>query len=145
MSRRVVVHHFVANLTTRQYGPHPTSDLLGVDYRFDVPADTEFPRFFPRIDLFTRFYLHRAKPVEFKVRVLWLDAPAGVQNRARSYGPFPVPFQRTDQVIDHSFRLVNVRIEGAGRYEVLLLRRHNSNFEAGVWIRCAETHFFVER
>jgi hypothetical protein len=118
---------------------------LGVDYRFDVPSDTEFPRFFPRIDLFARFYLSRAAPVDFSVRVKWLDAPAGFRNPTRYYGPFPVPFQRTDHVIDHSFRLVNVRIEGVGRYEVLLVRQRASGWKAGSWMKCAETHFFVER
>lgn len=55
--RRIAVHHFVANLTTRQYGPHPMSDLLGVDYILEVPPDTEFPRWLPRMDVFARFYL----------------------------------------------------------------------------------------
>src|SRR5688500_15573374 len=77
MSRRVRVHHFVANLTTRQYGPHPTSDLLGVDYIHDVPADAEFPRTILRMDLFTRFYLEQARPCEFFAQVWWIDHPSG--------------------------------------------------------------------
>ena len=66
MSRRVAVHHFVENETTRTYGVgNRTSDLLRVNYWHDVPADTEFPRSLMRMDLFTRFYLEKAKPCEF--------------------------------------------------------------------------------
>jgi hypothetical protein len=71
MKRRIAVHDFVANLTTRQYGPHPTSDLLAVDYIHEVPPDTEFPRWLPRMDVFTRFYLTRARPVEFVIQIRW--------------------------------------------------------------------------
>src|SRR5690349_9309636 len=125
MSRRVTVHPFVANLTTRQSGPHPTSDLLGVDYIYEVPADTEFPRWLVRVDLFTRFYLRRARPTQFLIRVIWRDAPTSRQPCARHYGPFAIPFQPADVVHDHAFRLVNVQLDGAGWYDVVLYRRRH--------------------
>lgn len=144
MGRRVDVHHFVANLTTRQYGPHPTSDLLGVDYVHEVPADTEFPRLLPRVDLFTRFYLDQAAPSEFLVRTDWRDAPRTRQPVRRVYGRFVVPFQPTDVVFDHAFRLVNVWLDGPGWYDAALYRRKRTKL--GVrWGRLIETHWFVER
>jgi hypothetical protein len=115
MSRRVSVHHFVANATTTQSGPHPTSNLLGVDYWYDVPADAEFPRVVGRMDFFTRFYLRRAKPTAFYVSVCWADAPDLGRRRPARHGPYVVNFQPTDVVYDHSFRVVNIRLPGAGR------------------------------
>lgn len=144
MSRRVAVHHFVANLTTRQYGPHPTSDLLGVDYIHAVPADTEFPRLIPRVDLFTRFYLRDAKPTTFLIRVNWREAPASQQPCRRKYGPFTLPFQPTEIVRDYAFRLTSVRLDGVGWYDVVLYRRR-SDSRGRYWQKLAETHWYVER
>jgi hypothetical protein len=118
MGNRVAVHHFVVNLTTRQYGPSPTSDLLGVNYWFTVPADAEFPRWLTRVDVFTRFYVQNAKPVEFIIAVKWLDDPIKQAPPLRLYGPFSVPFHRTERIRDHVFRLVNVRLNGVGKYVV---------------------------
>ncbi len=53
---RLRVQHCVVNVTTRQYGPIPTSDILGVDYFHTVPADTEFPRTLGKLELFVRFF-----------------------------------------------------------------------------------------
>ena len=144
MSRRIAVHHFVANLTTRQYGSHPTSDLLGVDYVHEVPADTEFPRWLPRVDLFTRFYLSGAKPTEFLIRVVWRSAPDSRQPCYRHYGPFIVAFLPTEVVRDHAFRLVNIRLDGVGWYDVILYRRRNDRVRGRVWRKLVETHWYVE-
>lgn len=144
MGRSVAVHHFVANLTTRQYGTHPTSDLLGVDYIHDVPVDTEFPRWLPRVDLFARFYLDAAKPTEFLIRVIWRSAPVARQPCQRTYGPFVIPFQVTDVVHDHAFRLVNVQLDGTGWYDVVLYRRRRT-VRGRRWQRLVETHWYVER
>lgn len=144
MGRRVSVHHFVATLTTRQYGPHPTSDLLGVDHVHVVPADTEFPRFLPRVDLFTRFYLRRAAPTDFLIRIEWRGASESRRPSRQRYGPFAVGFQPGDGVYDHAFRLVNVRLEGPGWYAVVLYRRKLTALGPR-WGRLVETHWFVER
>ena len=75
MSRRIRVHAFLAAATVSQSGLHPTSNLLGVDYWHEVPADAEFPRVVGRLDLFTRFYAERAKETEFLVSIRWIDSP----------------------------------------------------------------------
>jgi|GEM_PF-4510416 hypothetical protein len=144
MSKRIVVHHFVANLTTRQYGPHPTSDLLGVDFIHEVPPDTEFPRWFARADVFTRFYLTGAEPCEFFVRVWWLGHPRKKNGQlAGEFGPFRVNFNPTAGAHDHVFRLINVRLPGTGVYAVRLIRYGNS--WSGKPKIYAQTHFRVER
>ncbi|MBY0458434.1 MAG: hypothetical protein K2V38_13930 [Gemmataceae bacterium] len=146
ISRRVAVHHFVANLTTRQHGPHPTSDLLGVDYVYEVPPDTEFPRFVPRIDLFTRFYLRNAPPCEFFVRVWWLDAPRRRRGQMTGeHGPFTVPFPVNALVYDHVFRIANLRLSGLGVYALRLVRYHRNQWDPKRAGLLAQTHFRVER
>jgi hypothetical protein len=145
MSRSVAVHHFVANLTTRQYGSHPTSDLLGVDYTYDVPADTEFPRRLARIDLFTRFYLDRAGPTDFYVLVRWTDSPDDQRRRVGRYGPYTVAFRPTDVVRDQVFRVQNIQLPGIGRYEILLLRRRSPDWKGRKYGILKQTHFLVER
>ena len=145
MSRRVSVHHFVANMTTTQSGPHPTSNLLGVDYWYDVPADAEFPRRIGRMDLFTRFYLTRARPVEFFVRVLWLDVPTGGPRIIGRYGPELMSFRPDETVRDHVFKAVNLQVEGPGLHRILLLRERPANWRGRRFAVLAETHFFVRR
>jgi hypothetical protein len=98
--KRVSVHHFVASSITRQYGTH-TSDLLGVDYWYEVPPDTEFPRTIVRMDLFTRFYLQRAKPTEFFIQIWWMDHPSGDEEKIGIFGPFQVNFKPNIIVKDY--------------------------------------------
>ncbi len=145
MGRRVSVHHFVANLTTTQSGPHPTSNLLGVDYWYDVPPDAEFPRTIGRMDLFTRFYLLRAKPVEFFIRVLWLDAPQRSRSEIGRFGPYTVGFKFDETVHDHVFKVFNIRLQGAGRHTIRLLRMQNGGWRGPRLGKMSETHFYVER
>jgi hypothetical protein len=145
MSQRVRVHHFVASLTTRQYGPHPTSDLLHVDYTYDVPPDTEFPRRLGQIDLFTRFYLEQAGPTDFFVLVRWTDSPDEQRNRVGRYGPYTVAFDPPDIVRDHVFRLQNIQLPGVGRYAILLVIRRLPDWKGRKFGKLTETHFVVER
>lgn len=147
MSKRVAVHHFVANLTTRQYGPgQRVSDLLDVNYWREVPPDTEFPRAFGRLDLFTRFYLTRARPVEYYVNVWWEDTPRPKHELVGRFGPFPIHFRPDELVRDRVFRLQNVQLRGVGRYTVRLVRFRKKPFwEKSRWVSVAETHFCVER
>lgn len=146
MSRRVRVHHFVANETTRTYGHgNRTSDLLRVNYWHEVPADTEFPRTLLRMDLFTRFYLHRANPCDFFLQVVWLDHPSGTQELLGHYGPFSVNFRRDETVRDVTFNLHLIRLQGVGRHRVELLRESKRGWQAGTLVAMAETYFLVER
>ena len=145
MSEDVRIHHFVATQTTRQYGPHPTSDLLHVDYIHDVPADTEFPRRLGQLDLFTRFYLENAGPTTFLILIDWTDSPDDRPRRAGKYGPFTVVFQPTEVVHDHAFRVQNAQLPGTGRYTIMLLRRRSPDWKGRKYVKLTETHFTVER
>jgi hypothetical protein len=130
---------------TRQYGRHPTSDLLGVDYTYEVPADTEFPRRVERIDLFTRFYLNHAGPTTFFVLVRWTDSPEDKRRRVGKYGPYTVGFRPTDLVRDHVFRIQNIQLPGVGRYAVLLVSRRPPDWKGRKYGKLTETHFLAEQ
>lgn len=143
MSRRVAVHHFVANATTTQSGLHPTSNLLGVDYWHDVPADTEFPRRIARMDLFTRFYLAKAKLVVFFVWVLWVDPPKGKPRVLGRYGPESLAFRPEETVRDHVFKVFNLQLKGVGRHRILLLREKPPGWSGRRFALVTETHFSV--
>lgn len=148
MSRRVTVHHFVANKVTRQHGPGSSArDLLDVDYWRSVPGDTEFPKVFGRLDVFTRFYLSRAKPTDFLVKVWWEDNPRRRRELVGEYGPFRVPFQPGDLVLDRVFRLYNLEFRGTGRHTIRLIRDRAANRSplSRRWVTIAQTHFTVER
>lgn len=147
MSRRVSVHHFVLTKLSRRHSPAQTAwDLLDVDYWRQVPGDTEFPRVYGQLDLFTRFYLDCAQPVEFRVHVWWEDHPGRQRRRIGQFGPFNVVFQSGEFVRDYAFRLHNVQFQGIGRHTVRLLRKRRGELaSAGRWAVVAETHFTVER
>ena len=146
MSRRVAVHHFVVADFVRPHGPTwRTSDLLGVSHWLDVAADTEFPYTVGRIHAFARFYLLRAKPTDFRVRVSWLNAPGGVSRVIGIFGPFAVPFSRDATVRDCSFNLHNIRLQGVGVHRVDLLREGKRGWTVEKCLRVARTYFVVER
>jgi hypothetical protein len=89
MSRRVRVHQFIlAQIAKPQTQMWRASDLFGVSHWRDVPADTEFPYTVPRMNLFTRFYLLRPRPMDFRVRIRWLDAPGHRPSVTGVFGPF---------------------------------------------------------
>jgi len=142
----VSVHHFVASLTTRRYDTgQRTSDLLGVNYWREVPADAEFPRTLNRLDLFARFYLFDAKPVEFIVQLVWNDHPSRESKVIGDYGPFRVGFRRDDAVRDAVFHLPMIRLQGAGLHSIELLRERKRGWQTGELVTIAKTHFLVER
>ncbi|MBA4065884.1 MAG: hypothetical protein C0501_19625 [Isosphaera sp.] len=146
MSRRVSVHHFVVSKLARNHGPGQTAwDLLDVDYWRTVPADTEFPKLFGQLDVFTRFYMEQARPTVFRVQVSWVDHPSGVPEVIGDYGPFRVDFDPAETVRDVSFRLPMIRLQGVGRHTVELMRPVKSGWRAGELVPIAHTHFFVER
>ncbi|MCI0700512.1 MAG: hypothetical protein L0241_05465 [Planctomycetia bacterium] len=145
MSRRVRVHAFLAAATVSQSGSHPTSNLLGVDYWYEVPADAEFPRLIGRLDLFSRLYLERAKETEFFVSIRWLDSPTKQGRQAVRFGPFRVNFQRHEVVRDHVFRVINIRLQGVGRYSIRLIREAQPNWRGQRFVVLGETGFYVQR
>jgi hypothetical protein len=146
MSRRVRVHHFVLAELARPEDPAwRVCDLFRVSHWRDVSADTEFPFTVPRMHLFTRFYLTRARPTEFRVRVSWLDVLGRVSHVVGSYGSFIVPFARDATARDWSFNLHNIRLHGTGLHRVELIRERTGGWKAGTPVRVATTYFVVER
>lgn len=146
MSRGITVHHFVANHTTRRYGAaQRSSDLLDVNYWYEVAADTEFPHNLGRMDVFTRFYLVQAKPTRYVLRVWWIDHPGGRPERIGRVGPFRVDFRPDETVRDVCFHLRSIILRGSGRHRIDLLLPIRRGWETGRLIRLAQTHFRVER
>jgi hypothetical protein len=144
--RRVRVHHFVVAQLARPQDPAwRASDLFRVSHWYDVPADTEFPFTVPRIHAFARFYIKRAKPTDFGVRVLWLDHPSGIPEEIGLFGPYRVPFTRVAVARDCSFNLHNIRLQGVGIHSVELLRERVIAWTANEWLPIARTYFVVER
>lgn len=146
MSRRVAVHHFVlAELVRPESLTWRVCDLFRISHWRDVPADTEFPFTVPRMQLFTRFYLTRARPTDFRVRVSWLNAPGGVSRVIGHFGPFAIPFARDATARDCSFNLHNIRLQGVGIHRVELIRERHNHWSPGKPVRAATTYFVVER
>lgn len=146
MSRSVRVHHFVvAQIVKPQSQTWRASDLFHVSHWHDVPADTEFPYTVPRLQLFARFYLERAKPTTFRVRVVWYDHPSGVPEEIGLFGLYPVPFARNAVVHDCSFNLHNIRLQGIGRHTVELLQERVMRWSENEWVPINQTYFVVER
>lgn len=143
---RLAVQHCVVNTTTRQYGPHPTSDLLGGDYFHTVPADTEFPRA-AKVELFVRFFGLNLPPVWVRVEVVYLN-PDGTDRELVYRRRFDLPFtgEAGRVVMDRGFKLLNVRLPGEGEYAVRVLRRVRRRFAARAeWRVLAGEYFAVTR
>ncbi len=128
---RLHVQHCVVNMTTRQYGTHPTSDLLGVDYFHTVPADTEFPRTLGKLELFVRFF--GTDGVAGRVRVTVSHLKPGGTDRELVYSKLfdlATSNVRGSVVLDKGFKLINMLIPGEGTYAVRVTRRVRHSWEA---------------
>ena len=97
------------------------------------------------MQIFAQFYLSRARPTEFRVRVWWLDRPSSEPELIGDYGPYLVPFTPDVTARDYSFNLHNIQLQGMGLHRVELVREKPSGWNAGKWIRVVRTYFFVER
>jgi hypothetical protein len=97
------------------------------------------------MDLFTRFYLQRAKPTEFFVQVWWMDHPSGDEEMIGRFGPFQVNFRPDIVVKDCAFHLRNVRLMGVGLHRIELVREVKQGWRKGDMVAIARTHFTVER
>jgi hypothetical protein len=121
MSRRFRVQHWVACLESQvvpPVAPDNFYDLLRVGYAHKVPADVEMPWTLPRLDMFTRL-VGGTGVGDFEIRVFWIDAPEG-HRLMDWYGPWRVSFRPGDPTRDMVFRLLNVPIDGLGRYSIRL-------------------------
>lgn len=125
------VQHCIVNLTTRQYGPHPTSDLLGVDYFHTVPADTEFPRTLAKLELFVRFFGTGGVTGRVRVTVSYLN-PDGTDRQLvyRKRFDLPATVMPGLVIMDRGFKLINVLVPGEGTYAVRVMRRVRRPWEA---------------
>lgn len=144
---RLRVQHCVVNLTTRQYGPNPTSDLLGVDYFHTVPADTEFPRSLRKLELFVRFFGTDGAAGRVRVTVtrLW---PDGSDRELVYRRLFDVSVQGASGavVLDRGFKLVDGLVPGEGVYAVRVARRVRRPWEAKArWRVLAADHIAITR
>ena len=134
------MHYCVLNTLTRRYGPTRTSDLLGVDYLYAVPPDTEFPKLVFKMDLFTRFFLAGVGPTELAIRIARHDIDGSVLDVVNDYR-FVVPFDPAMRVYDHVFRLTNIRLTGTGPYTIRIGRQVRHRWRGLRW-RTLGTEFF---
>lgn len=135
----------VVNQTTRQYGPYPTSDLLGVDYFYRVPANTEFPKWVPKLELFVRFVGHDVTPATVSVAIVRLH-PDGTDRDEVYRKRFAVPFsgQPGQVVLDLSYKLMNIVLPSDGVFAVRVLRRGKNRYTGDpVWRVLATDYFEV--
>ena len=143
MSRpRLNVQLCVVNATTHQYGPHPASNLLGVDFLREYSPDTEFPRTIGQFDVFVRFFVSNLGPSEIAVRVWHLNADGTNKERVNSY-LFNVPFQTGEVFRDRVFRLLNVHLPGEGDYAVRVCRKVRHRWKGERWRVMATDYFRV--
>lgn len=121
---RLRVLHCLLSRVIRQYGPHPTSDLLGVDYYRTVPADTEFPVLLNPLEVFVRFLGAGGIRGRVWILVSYLN-PDGSDRRViyRKPAALPTVVSTGDVVLERSFKLVGVSLPGEGVYAVRVARR----------------------
>lgn len=128
---RLRVQHCVVNMTTRQYRPNPTSDLLGVDYFHTVPADTEFPRTVGKLELFVRFFGTDGVTGRVRITVSHLETDGTDRELVyRKVFDVSVPGVGGAVVLDRGFKLLNVLVPGEGTYAVRVTRRVRRPWEA---------------
>ncbi len=146
MARLRVLNCMLAQ-TVRQYGPHPTSDLLGVDYFYDLPADTEFPRRLGPLELFVRFLV--SGPLVGRVRLSITRLHLDGTDRDRVYwkmSDLPAVPNPGLVVIDHGFKLRNVVVPGEARYAVRVSRKVGRRWDGTRrWRILAADHLDVRR
>ena len=144
---RLRVQQCVVNRATRQYGPNPTSDLLGVDYFHTVPADTEFPRTLGQLELFVRFFGDNG--IAGRVRATASRLYPDVSDRELIYRRLfevSVPGVSGPVVLDRGFKLVNVLVPGEGTCAVRVARRVRRRWEARrAWRILATDYIHIAR
>ncbi len=144
---RLRIQHCIVNLTTRQYGVHPTSDLLGVDYYYTVPADTEFPTYPRKFELFVRFIASSRIGGSVRVTISFLNYD-GSDRQIIYKKRFGVPSATAARflVVDQGFKMLNVSLPGEGTYAVRVSKQFRKPWEAKTrWILLATDYFLVEK
>ncbi len=131
--------------TVRQYGSHPTSDLLGVDYFYRVPADTEFPKLIPQLDLFVRFRTSDlVRPVRLLLTLSYLDEQGDdrleVYRREVTFSALTPP---GEYVVPRSYKLTGLSAPGEGIYCVRILRRTKRSWDNPTGWRVLKADYFA--
>jgi hypothetical protein len=116
---RLPVQHCVLARVVRQYGPHPTSDLLGVDYTLTAPADTEFPGFVGGVELFVRN--PRPAAVWVTITRLWPDGTDRAEVFRRRFD-LSFPTHANPVMVDVGLKVPNLSLPGVSGYAVRIVR-----------------------
>lgn len=142
---RLVVQHCVVARTVRQYGGHPTSDLLGVDYIYAVPSDTEFPKSIPQLDLFVRFRTSDLlRPVRLLLTISYLDEYGDDKSEVfRREAIFEAPASPGEYVVPRGYRLTGWSAPGEGVYCVRVLRRTQRSWDNPTGWRVLKSEYFA--
>ena len=144
---RLRVQQCVLNRTTRQYGTHPTSDLLGVNYFHPVPGDTEFPYRLGPLELFARILSEDRVGGKVLITVALLNENHSVRQVVyRKRVSLPTVEIAGPIVVATSFKLMNVVVPAEGLYAVRMVRRVRRRWEEKASWRLLATDFlWIER
>jgi hypothetical protein len=130
----IAVQHCILATVTKRHGTRPVFDLLEVAYEYTVPADTEFPKFVSKLDLFLRVLARSAGPTQLRIRVYRRRRRRQWERVNDFFSPNRVlsfPRNRT-VVLSDSFRLPNVKLTGTGLYAVrVFFRPPRSRWQLG--------------
>ncbi len=107
----IQVQHWALTTLIRSHGSREVFDLYEVSYELTVPADTEFPRTVPRVDMFLRVFATDAGLTRLRV---------GEYDDPRHVLALPDP---GEVVHSRSFRMPNVSLGGVGSHAVALFAR----------------------
>jgi hypothetical protein len=121
----------------------PSLTLFGVDLRVVVPADTEFPRTLPQLDVFTRLFVRREGVAYLRMRLQWDSGRE--RRREQSVYQFTRQFAPTDSYQDATFRLPHLRLPGEGWYRLVLSQFRRPNWQGKCWVPLASDVFYVEK
>ena len=144
---RLTVQHCVLARVVRQYGRPRSSDLLGVNYFFTVPADTEFPHPVSPLELFVRFHAQDSRPARIRVAIARSlpDGTDGAEDHRQRFD-LPFPTQPALVIMDFGLKLLNVSLPGAGDYVVRVLRPVRAKWQpTAEWRTLASEYFRLEK
>jgi hypothetical protein len=140
---RLRVQHCILNAVTRQYGPGPTSDLLGVNYVRVVPADTEFPRVVPNFEVFVRFFATNLRRGRVLFTITLLEPAASRPRPVYRFRTSLPNFGGGGTVCyDRSFKFQNVSLPAEGLYCIRVLWRVRRHWDTSSGYRLLATEYF---
>lgn len=126
---RLRIQHCIINRITRQYGPHPTSDLLGVDYFHTISADVEYPYVVSQLELFVRFYCESKLGGSILVTVSHESGTEPAEEPVYSQSYVLPDLEANGSIIyDRSFKLKGLRISREGLFSIRVQRRIRRTF-----------------